>query len=143
MGDYFRFVLTENLRVIPHWSCSPRRPCCQIKLSSFLLKTELLGILSTDPLRVTFHAYFVFLLGINLYLVPSLFCGGLTSEGVMRILEVIKPHSPSALTVAQSQRHRFKKGMVLASHMRRCGPPCLRGTSVLHININNSNTLKC
>lgn len=29
--------------------------------------------------------------------------------GQMRILEVIKPHSPSALTVAQSQRHRFKE----------------------------------
>lgn len=29
--------------------------------------------------------------------------------GQMRISEVIKPHFPSAFTVVQSQRHRFKK----------------------------------
>lgn len=55
--------------------------------------TTFLCIAGTDPLRETFHAWSVVLLGINLYLVPSLFCGGIGFLGQMRILKVTR-HPP-------------------------------------------------
>lgn len=55
--------------------------------------TTFLCIAGTDPLRETFHAWSVVLLGINLFLVPSLFCGGIGFLGQMRILKVTR-HPP-------------------------------------------------
>lgn len=87
MEYYFCYVLAKTLLIITHRSCSLLRPSHQIKLSSSVFKTKFLCTLSTGPLRDTFYACVVFLLGINLYLVPSLFCGGIGFLGQMRIFE--------------------------------------------------------
>lgn len=105
------FLLCINPEPLGHRTLVllPSEATLPIKLSSFLSKTEFLCILSTDPLPVTFHAYFVFLLGINLYLVPSLFGGGLTSEGKWEFRRWLNPISHLLSQLPSPNDTDFKK----------------------------------
>lgn len=87
------YLSCEKTKIHPvttRWVPSLLRPGYKIKLSSlFIVNMEFPFIESLNPLHTIFML--VFLLQVNLYLVPSVFRCGIDFLGQMRILEIITP----------------------------------------------------
>ena len=96
--------------------------------------------------HTSFAWYFTLVspLGVNLYLAPSLFWGTIDFLGQVTVWGVIIPllHSCCSSNCQVPVPLWLKKTSRAARLCCLC-LPCLRGTSFLHISINNSNILKC